>query len=112
MSLDITDAQATHVVECSTQSNSIGHIRCTSLKTSWRLIVFGVFYSHILNHIATTLPGLHLVEQFLTPVHHPDTVRTIDLMAAEHEEIGSQLLHIHRGVGDRLCTVDEHRNLV
>ena len=61
---------------------------------------------------AATLPGLHLVEQFLASIDHTDAVGPVDLMTAEHEEVGTQLLHIDRRMGYGLCPVDEHRDVV
>ena len=110
--LDVTDSQTAHVVESSTKSDGIGNIRRTSLEASRRIIILGMLNGHVLDHIATTLPWLHLVEQGLASIYRSDTVRTVDLMSAEHEEISAKRLHINRSVGDGLRTVNQDRNLM
>ena len=81
MMLDVTDAEMAYVVEGGTQSDGVGHVGRASLKTSRRHIVLRALDGHVLNHITTTLPGLHLIEQVLTTIHHSDTVGAIDFVA-------------------------------
>ena len=110
--LDVADAEMTHVVEGCTQSDGVGHVGCTSLKACRRHVVLRAFDGHIFDHVATTLPGLHLVKQILATIHHTDAVGAVDLMTGEDEEVGSQLLHIHRCVSNRLCSVNQHGDVV
>ena len=112
MVLDVADAEMAYVVEGSPQSDGISHIGCTSLEAGRRYVVFRAFDGHVLDHVASTLPRLHLVQEFLTAIDHADAVGSVDLMTAEYEEIGTELLHIHRRMGDALSTIDEHRDVV
>ena len=81
MCLDVADAEMAHVVEGGTETDGVGHVGRTSLKASRRHIVLRAFDGHVLDHVAATLPGLHLVEQVLTTIDHTDAVGTIDLVA-------------------------------
>ena len=67
---------------------------------------------HVLDHVTTTLPGLHLVEQLLATIDYADAVRSVDFVAAENEEVGTQLLYIHWRVGNGLRSVYQNRNLM
>ena len=110
--LNVANAQMAHVVEGGPQSDGIGHVGCSGFETCWRHIILRALYRHVLDHIATTLPGLHLVEYVLAAIHHADAVGAIDLMAGEDEEVGAELLHIDRRVGYRLRSVNQHRDVV
>ena len=81
MRLDVADAEMAHVVKGGTESDGIGHVGCTSLEACGRHVVLRAFDGHVFDHVATTLPGLHLVEQVLTTIHHTDAVGAIDLVA-------------------------------
>ena len=78
--LDVADAKTTHIVEGGTQSDGISHIGRTSLESCRWHIILRAFDGHILNHVATALPRLHLVEQVLATIDHTDTVGAVDLM--------------------------------
>ncbi len=80
MVLDVTDAEMAHVVERSTQSDGVGHVGCASLETGRGDVVLCTLNGDVLNHVTTTLPGLHLIQELLATIHHTNAVGAIDLM--------------------------------
>ena len=112
MVLDVADSDMPYVVEGGSQSDGIGHVGCSSLEPCWRYVVLGALDGHVFDHVATTLPGLHLFQQFPTSIDHADAVGTINLVSAEDEEVCPQLLNIHGCVGYRLGTVYQYGDLM
>ena len=110
--LDVTDSQTAHVVESCSESDGIGNIWRSCLETCRWHIILSMLDGHILNHVTATLPWLHLIQECLTAIDYSDTVRTVDLMSAEHEEICTKCLHIDWCVGNGLRTVNQDWYLV
>ena len=104
------NAQRFDIVDGRAQADSAGHVGRTRFELVRQFVVRGAFERHVQNHVAATLPGRHLGEQFLATVEHTDAGGPIKLVAREGIEVRPQRLDVHTRVGNGLCTIHQHRN--
>ena len=99
-----------NVVQSFGKSGSTDIIRRTGFKLEGQFIEGSLFKRYMLNHLSTALIGRYPIQPPLFTIKHPYPRRTIHLVRGENEEIGIQILHIYRHVGNGLGTVHKHRN--
>src|SRR5271166_1175000 len=60
------------------------------------------------DHIATTLPRRHGLQQIEFAVNHSDSRGPKNLVPREHVEVTVKSLHVHRHVRDGLGAIEQH----
>src|ERR1043165_7393389 len=97
-----------NVLNSGSQSHCICNIAGTCFKTRRRLVIGCMFKSYIPDHIATTLPGLHFVEQGFFSIQYPNTCWTENLMSGEYIPVAIQILHIGTQMRYSLCAIYQY----
>ena len=105
-------ADGRDVVEGGGQGRGTDVVGRASLELEGKLIEGGALEGDMLNHLAATLVGGHLVKPFLLAIKYAYTSGTIHLMGREDVEVGIQCLYINLHVGDGLCTVNQYGYVV
>src|SRR5690606_1951090 len=60
-----------------------------------------------MNHVATALPGRHILEHIVTGIQCTHARWPIELVPRENVKITAYGLHIHHLMGNRLCAIDQ-----
>ncbi len=88
VSCDSWNAHPGHVIYRRTESHHARNIWRARLKLFRSMLKRRLGKRHVLDHMATALPGRHLLEQVRLPIQRADASRTEDLVRRENEEIG------------------------
>ena len=78
---NIRNADTIYIIDRSTQAHCIGDISSSGFKPLWRGLVERLLECDVLDHVATALPGWHIVEHLGLPIQHTDAGRREHLVS-------------------------------
>ncbi|MNF96552.1 hypothetical protein D3C84_793460 [compost metagenome] len=103
---DCVRVESGQVVEAGAQADHAGDWRGTGFKAQRRRAEAGLVIVSQLDHLSAELPVAQACQRFTAAVEHANAVWAIQLVAGEHIEVASQLLHVLTAMHDTLGTVD------
>src|SRR5271155_532670 len=106
------DPNLLNIIECSAETHSVGDVSCSSFKPLRCWLIGGLFKRNVRDHVATTLPWRHILEDIWFSIKYANACRCENLMAREDVEIAIQRLHIGTHMGNGLRTVDQYASTV
>ena len=112
VSRNLIHTDSGNVIQCLGQSGRTDVVRCTSFELERKFVERSLLERYALNHLSPTLVRRQLVEPFFLTIKHTYAGRAINLVTAECEEVGIEVLHIHLHVRHTLRSIDQHRHSV
>jgi hypothetical protein len=101
---------AIEVVDCSAQADCIGDVAGSRFETLRGAEIESLFEGHVLNHVASALPGRHVLEDLGLAIYDTYACWAEDLVSGKDKEI--QCLHIDLHMRHRLRSVQKDRRTI
>ncbi len=104
---DGVEAEGVHVVDCGVQADRLQDRGRAGLELVRHVRPGGALEADGADHVAAAHERRHRIEQLAPAPQHADPGRAIQLVAGEHEEVGTQRLHVDATVHHGLAAVEQ-----
>ena len=101
-------AEPAEVVDRRAEPDDLGDGRSARFELPRDVVGGEPVEAHVSDHLAAAQERWHGVEDLAAAPKHADARRAAHLVATERQEVGAELVHIGREVGNVLAGVDAH----